>query len=526
MHRFISHTDRGPALDYAREIWSRRKWLALVVFAAVFAVVAAVTLSLPDLYRATATVFVEKQQVSEAFVRSSITAELETRIQTIRQQVMSRGRLVDLISQLGLYPELRQKWPADALVDRMRRDVKLDLAAADPSMGRGPTIAFTVSYVGRDPQTVAQVANTLVSAYVEENTKARTHQAARTAEILRGQLAEVKQELDTQDRRATELKSRHTGELPEQLPANIAALDRIATQLRLNGEYQLRAIERRERFERQLAEAATAPPTEAVDDPHSAELSKLRKELADLRRQFSDQYPDVIRVKARITALEQQVTPTGTSGDTPRATAPDPTAHLKRAIADADEELRSLKDEDRTLRQLMSGYQARVENSPKRQQELDDLARGSVGTKERHETLLKQYEEAQLAESLEKRQDVEQFRVLEPAIPPDSPAAPNRPGLLVLGFMAALALAFGVTVGVEKLDTTFHTVDDLRSSINAPTLAAIRLIRTKTDARRRRWRFALMSIVVVAGLALLVVGSHYVASGNERIVRRIPGALR
>jgi len=364
-----------------------------------------------------------------------------------------------------------------------------------------------------------------VSAYVEENTKARTHQAARTAEILRAQLAEVKKELDAQDRRATELKSRHTGELPEQLPANIAALDRIATQLRLNGEYQLRAIERRERFERQLAEAATAPPPEAAADPHSAELTTLRRELADLRKQFSDQYPDVIRVKTRIAVLEQQVSPTGTNGQT-RAASPDPTAHIKRAIADADDELRSLKDEDRTLRQLMAGYEARVENSPKRQQELDDLVRGSAGTKERHDTLLKQYEEAQLAESLEKRQDVEQFRVLEPAIPPDSPAAPNRPGLLVLGFMAALVLAFGATVGAEKLDATFHTVDDLRLAVHVPTLAAIRLIRTKADARRRRWRFALMTVLVVAGLAVVATGAHYLASGNEQIVRRIPGALR
>jgi polysaccharide chain length determinant protein (PEP-CTERM system associated) len=527
MHRLIKQTDRGPALEYVREVWCRRKWVALSIFVAVFATVVTVALSLPDLYRATAMVFVEKQQISEAFVRSSVTAELETRIQTIRQQVMSRDRLVALISQLGLYPELRaKKWTADALVDRMRKDVRLELAAADSSIGRGPTIAFTLSYIGRDPETVAQVANTMVSAYVEENTKARTSQAARTAEILRTQLDSAKRELDAHERRATELKSRHTGELPEQLPANIAALDRLATQLRLNGEYQLRAIERRERLERQLAEAATAPPATVVsDDPRAAELSKLRGELADLRRQFSDRYPDVIRVEAQIAALEQQ-SPPGIDGARSRPAPADPTAHLKRALADVDGELRLLKQEDQTLRQVMAGYEARVENSPKRQQELEDLARGSEVTKERYDTLLKQYEEAQLAERLEKRQDLEQFRILESAIPPDSPAAPNRPGLILLGFMGALALALCATVGAEKLDTTFHTVDDLRASTHVPTLAAIRLMRTRTDVRRKRLRSALATLLVVLGVGLLITGARYVASGNEQIVRRIPGALR
>jgi hypothetical protein len=92
--------------------------------------------------------------------------------------------------------------------------------------------------------------------------------------------------------------------------------------------------------------------------------------------------------------------------------------------------------------------------------------------------------------------------------------------------MAALALAFVTTVGAEKLDTTFHTVDDLRSSINVPTLAAIRMMHTKADVRRRRWRFVLMAVVVILGVALLAAAAHYVASGNEQIVRRIPGALR
>ena len=96
-------------LDLAFDAWSRRKWLALGIFAATCAAVATIAVSLPNLYRASATVLVEHRQVAEAFVRPTVTAELETRLQTIREDVMSRARLADLIRRLNLYPELRKQ---------------------------------------------------------------------------------------------------------------------------------------------------------------------------------------------------------------------------------------------------------------------------------------------------------------------------------------------------------------------------------------------------------------------------------
>jgi polysaccharide chain length determinant protein (PEP-CTERM system associated) len=525
-HRSTEHAVGGPGPEYLLELWHRRKWVGVLVFGAVLAGAVTVTLSLPDLYRASATVFVQKQRVSEAFLTSSVTAELETRIEAIRQQVMSRARLTDLICRLNLYPDLRPTWPPDALAERMRRDVRLDLAGIDQAVGRGPTIAFTLSYSGRNPQTVAEVANTLVAAYVDENARSRTQQATRTSEVLHKQLADARKELDARDRQGNEFKSRHTGELPEQLPANLAALDRLATELRLNGEYQLRAIERQERLERQAAAAAASAPGTAapaiVPDP----LVKRRQELAELRTHLRDKHPDVVRLKAEIATLEEQAAQTPTAVNVPGAAPEDPAGYLKRSVAEAGNELELLKEQELVLRRVMTGYEARVETAPKRQQELDELSRDYATVKERYEGLLKRYEDAQLAESLEKGQDVEQFRVLDPAIPPDRPAAPNRPGLLVIGFIAALALAFAATVAADKLDTTFHTVEELRAFISVPALATIRLIPTKAGARRRRVRLALMTVLVVAGLTLIVAGSRHVAAGNEGIVRRTSGALR
>jgi hypothetical protein len=195
---------------------------------------------------------------------------------------------------------------------------------------------------------------------------------------------------------------------------------------------------------------------------------------------------------------------------------------LLQAIGDTDAELKALKTEELALRRAVNRYEQRVDNVPKRQEEFQALSRDYQTTKERYDTLLKRYEEAQLASSLEQGQKVEQFRILDAAIPPRDPAAPNRLRLFVIGVILSIGLAVGAVLVVEKLDTAFHSLDDLRAFANVPTLFSIPLILTAADMRRQWRRLALTAVSVVIGLALLVAGSRAVASGNEQIARLIP----
>jgi polysaccharide chain length determinant protein (PEP-CTERM system associated) len=509
----------GP--DVVVDVWRRRKWIGIAVFVIVLAGAITTVIALPNLYRASATVLIERPRVSEAFVRQSVTAELETRIQTIHRQVMSRMRLTDVINRLGLYADLRGVVPMDALAERLRHEAQLSLQGVEQSTGRTETIAFTLNFSGRDPQTVARVANTLAGFYVEGNTQSRERQATETAAFLEARLADVKRELDEQARRNDEIKLRHTNEL-QQVEVSLTALERLNTQLRLNNESQLRALDRRERLEQQLAVAESTAPVTAPSDPQAALLLKRREDLAQLRTQFSDQYPEVIRVKAEIAALEAEAgaATNGTIGHT--SATPSGNAALrfaKQGLDSVEGELRSLKEEEASLRSMITGYEARVDNSPQRQQELQQPSRDYDAVNERYQALVKQAEEARLAENLERGQNTEQFRILDPAIPPIHPAAPNRLWLLIMGMVAAVALGFGAIVAAEKLDTTFHTVDDLQEFTNLPTLARIRRIPTAARARRERLRFALMAAAAIVALMAVVAGSYYVAGGNEQIVR-------
>jgi polysaccharide chain length determinant protein (PEP-CTERM system associated) len=514
-----THAESQSGTELVFAIWRRRKWLAIVVFLTTATAAVSFARWLPDLYRATSSVLIERQQVSEAFVRPSVTAELETRIQMMRQEIMSRARLSDLITRLNLYQELREREPLDVAVERMRRDIVLDLKGVNPSNGRTETIAFTLSYTGRDPATVARVANELASLYVEENTRIRGRQATRTAEFLRAQLDSVKTELDEQERLANEFKLRHSGELPQQMEANLSSLERLNTQLRLNGDNQMRAMDRRERLERQLADVERAPASRGPAVTAVSALAARQRELTELRQTFTDEYPDVIRVRDEVARLQRQVADSLASDDDALAHVEQTRQRARQGLADVGTELASLKEEERALRQAILAYEQRVENSPRRQQEFLELSRGSQATSERYYSLLKRYEEAQLAETLEQGASVEQFRILDVALPPRDVAAPNRIGLVILGLVLAAGLAVGAMIGRERLDHALHSVDDLRRFAVVPVFVSIPAIVTRADTSRRRWQRALTTVSVMVCLALVVAGVRYVAQGNETIVR-------
>ena len=511
--------ERNLGLPWALEVVKRRRHVAFAVFVITLSAAVALAVWLPDLYRATATVLVETQQVSEEFVRSSVTSELGARIQRIRQEVMSRTRLGSLITELNLYPDLRSKGVSfDAIVERMRGDVGLELTGVDQQTGgRGPTIAFAISYSGRDPETVARVANTIAAFYIDEHTRMRAGQAAGFAEFLKVQLAEAKRELDAQEQKTTRFKLSHLGELPDQLEANLGSLERLNTQLRLNNETQLRALDRRDRIERELA----APPTPVVlalpPSPRAQELAKLKGELSELRRQYSDAHPDVIRLRTGIAALEEDGEPSVPAREpVPAASAND---RLAQALRDVESELRLLKEDELRLRQAIAAYEQRVENMPRREDEFHTLSRDYASTKERHDTLLKRYGEAQLAESLERRQQTEQFRVLDPAMPPAAPSAPARLRLVAAGLILSLILAVGAIIAAEHLDTSLHSIEEVQSLVSGRALFSIPLIQTRAETRRHWRRVALTTAAVVVGVALIVAGFRHVATDNERVVR-------
>jgi len=451
--------------------------------------------------------------VPEAFVRATVTSELEIRLHTISQEILSRSRLESLISRMGLYSDLRGK--AEEAVDRMRRDIRLELRGADANRGN-TTTSFALSYRGRDPQTVATVTNTLASFYIEENLKARERQATGTAEFLKVQLNDAKRRLDEQEARMGELQRRYLGELPQQLQGNLATLESLNTQLRINSDNQTRLAERRDQIAGQLAQAKL---NSGGPEPDEVRLARLQQELVTLRIKYTDLWPDIIRIKDEIERLQKDM---AAPKPKPKPVAGPPTpevARLQDALGSVETELRLAKQDQTRLKQGISNYQARLDNAPKREQEYLDATRDYQGTKELYQTLSRKYDDALLAESMEQRQKGEQFRILDSALPSGTPAAPRRSRLLIASLALSLVLGAGAMVLAELLDTSFHSSRDLRAYTTVPILVNIPRIVTGADLRRRRWRFRLAAVGVLVALVVVGGSSYFFAHGNEQLAQ-------
>jgi succinoglycan biosynthesis transport protein ExoP len=512
-------------VDTVLAIWSRRKWLAILACVAPLVAGASLTLSLPNIYRSAATMMAERQQVPEFFVRSTVTSAVESRLQTISQDVLSRARLETLIDRFGLYPELRGQVPLEGLINRLRTNIRLEVKSMELKGlyegQREASVAFTISYQGGDPQAAALIANTLASFYIDENKKARERQAAGTKDFLKVQLAETKTRLDAQEQRVSAFKRRYLGELPQQMETNIGTLDRLHAQLLQNADTQTRTNERRQTLQSQLAEAEESP-TGSPELSEAARLAQKKEDLAKLRIRFNDNYPDVILLQAEVAALERELAAATArrakaDGEAKPTAAPvtPPVRRLKEALNQTDTELKILKAEERRLRDSIASYQTRVENVPRREQEYRELARDYDSTRELYASLLKRYEEAQLAESMEQGQKGEQFRVLDAAVPNTQPVAPNRLRLLVMTLAGAVGLGIAAAWVVEYLDTSFHSVDDLRAFSHAPVMVSIPLIVTPKDSRRRWWRMRLAATAAIVGLVTIAGIGYLAAHGND-----------
>lgn len=528
---FMPSTDESLVFR-ALDILRRRKLLVTFVFVAVLASAVSFALYLPDLYRSTAVLLVERP-VPEMYVRPAVSGELESRLHVIKQEIMSRARLTDLIERFDLYPDLRRTSPMDGVLDQMRHDIDVELTGPEQVSGRKTTVSFRLSYTGAKGDTVANVTNELANFYVSQNDQIRSQEATRATTFLRAQLDETRQELDRHEAAMRAYTSAHPGELPQQVEVNLAALERLNTQLRLTGEREIKLLEDREKLADGLTvttDVATGNPVLVPNAPVNERLEKMKRDLQMLEGQFTSRHPDVVRLKTEIAAAEREQQDAlvrqresaqkqaANTAAAVAAAAPGPTAldARKRAIENLDAELDKLKTEEASLRQNISGIEQRLEGVPERQQEFGRITRDYNAAKDLYDSLLKRYDDAQLAASMETDRQGERFRILETALPPSSPVAPNRMRLMIMGVLLALVVAAGAALGAEQFDSTFHTIDDLREFTKVPVLGAISPIAPVTVGRT--FRYALATASAVAVIWIIVVLSTHAARGNEQLV--------
>jgi uncharacterized protein involved in exopolysaccharide biosynthesis len=322
---FSERADSGKSIrEYLSAVY-RQRWLILAVTMVLAPIAFLIALALPPVYRSTARILVQEQEVPPDLVRSTITSFADERIQVISNQVMTRAQLLALVEKFDLYEKLRKRLTEDEIVERMRRDIKLTTVNADVSdrmSGRriNATIAFTISYDSPQPERAQEVVNELVSLYMNENVKVRQQSVAETTAFLTQESERLSKQIQAIESKLAEFKRRNVGRMPESSAVNIQLAERTESELQRVERDMGMLQDRKLSLEAQLALVRHTTPsgTNTAQDrnlPPEDRLRALQAQYASISAVYGAEHPDVRRIQREIAALKAG-TGASTAGDT------------------------------------------------------------------------------------------------------------------------------------------------------------------------------------------------------------------
>ncbi|MBW2108859.1 MAG: lipopolysaccharide biosynthesis protein [Deltaproteobacteria bacterium] len=552
------------------DVIKRRRWQILVPAVVVFGLCAVIAFVLPPVYKSSATILIEAQEVPQDLVRTTVTGYVEERIQMITQIVLSRSKLLDIINRFGLYEDLKDRYTTEEIVDKMREDITMEpiqTEVVNPRSGRpgSATIAFKLSFEAKDPTKAAQVANTLVSLYLEENLKNREEKAQTTVAFLESQLQDLRTEISETEAKIAEFKNKHMSALPELMQVNLQTMERLQRDISAKEEQikslanrkiylegQLATVEPvryavnvtgkrvmtpREELETLRSEYLGLRATLSDGHPDVIALKKkldvletevatqedLRKRYAELKgkeaqlavasEKFSDKHPDVIRLKKEVARLQADIDKLSKTRTVMRAQEEKPEnpayINLQTQISSTDMEMKTAKKELTKLKEAYASYQKRVESTPQVEQQYRALERDYANAQQKYQETLSRLMAAKEARGLEESRMGERFTLVDPPITPEKPDRPNRLAILLIGLVLGIGAGVGFGSMAEYLDQSVRRADDLARVAGHPVLAVIPYLETAQDRSRRLWKRigAVGATVAVTGLGLAAI--HY-----------------
>ncbi len=551
--------------DYLVALRRRKKQIMTTI--GILAVISVlVALLLPPVYRSTATILIEEQEIPPELVRSTITSYADQRVQVISQQVMTRANLMQIVKKYNLYPGKRQRETTEEILDRMRKDIKFNMVSADVIDRRSGqktmvAIAFTLAYDGETAAGAQNVASELTSLYLNENLKSRKEKSRETSSFLAEEASRLSGHISEIEQKLAAFKEKHLGSLPELTTLNLQLRDRTDSEIMevdrqismakerkfyldgqlaqmkpnspmfsASGERILDSDERLKTLQAQYASLsgiyspnhpdiikmrreidALKKQTGGVSDmqEQAKQLTRMRADLAAMREKYSDDYPDVVKLKKTIAALEKshKKTAAAVGGSAPKFTKPENPAYidLQSQLESTRSELESLRSKRGELKAKMASYESRLENTPQVEREYLDLNRDHENSLRNYQEIKAKLMEAQVGQQMEKESKGERFSLIDPAQLPEKPFSPNRLAILLLGMILSLGGGVAYAGVLESMDDSVKSSKMLAGLLDAPLLSVIPYMENSED-RRKKSRFKTTLVVgVIAGIVLVAL---------------------
>ena len=548
---YVNVSRRPPDIeDYIDILRRYRSWIIGPMFAGlVLAVV--VAFMWPDTYISQAVMRITPQQVPENLIPSVLGTQMAERLNQMQQEILSRGRLQELIQRpsLDLYRSQRQRLPLEDIIQDMRNKyIKIQMMETPSTTGeRRFASAFLIQFSYTDRYKAQAVVRELVTKFTEQNVTVQRNQATLTTSFLNDELRTTEEKLHSLDAEILKFKSENQNRLPEQLPANIQALQGLRMEInQLNDvinrdsqekmfqESTLQGLKNQSSFISNNLEDTAGGQTTAVKNERLIRLNQAiqdgKSNLAGLLQTFTEDYPDIKTLQARLASLEKERDDLEKQAIEEAAAAPaDPAPRkvtnpqMQKSLQDVQAQTAAtqvriqataMDIEQRTrqkaeLEKQAVAIQSRIEMSPPLEQTYAALLRDYDLAKQNYTEMRKRQEASNTAQNLEEHKAGQNLEVLDPASLPEAPSEPNRLAIAGIGTMLGLLAGVLLAGGKEVKNTSLKNLKDVRAYTNLPVLSSIPLLENALLVRRKRRLFwlAWSSAIIIGSIAMS--GSAY-----------------
>jgi polysaccharide biosynthesis transport protein len=523
-------TSEGLDIQHYLQVLRRRHIHFLIPVFLGWLVVWGASWLLPVRYKSGTLILVEQPTMPKNYVEPNVSDDLQNRLQSITQQILSRTRLLMIVDKLHLYDDNHREVTLDEKVEQMRKDIDIELVR--DSHGDQIT-AFRIYYSARDPYVAQKVTTELTDLFINENLKVRQQLSEDTTKFIGSQLENARASLAEQEAKVREFKGEHEGEMPSQEASNLQILSGLQAQLQneedtLNTAKQQRVYLQTliEQYRAQHATSRSADGTPTGLAGIDQELDGLKSKLADLSSRYTDHYPEIENLKDEIAKIEKKrsafVAELKTKGKTGRQVDDGTTAHdgtdplqsapllqLQGQLQANQGEISNREQAISTLKARVNSYQDRLNSAPAREQELADLTRGYDQTQANYDDLLKKQNESAMATSMEHMQQGERFSMIDPPSLPLKPDSPNRLKFCGIGIGVGLALAIVVVIVLEFMDDRLHSEKEIKLLLPMVILSEIPEVVSPSDERSRKKRMTLGWAVAALVVTIILAGSAF-----------------
>lgn len=563
----LRHSEPAQGLQDYLAVLRRRRTLTLLTGGTLLILSLAAAFLWPPTYKSLATILIEEQEIPSDLVHSTITSYADQRIETIKQQVMSRTTLWKVVEQYNLYPDLRRTNPAEEVVRRFIKDIEVEVISADVVDKRTQhptkaTIAFTVAYQSTSPDLAQKVANELTSLFLGQNLKSRERQAQEATSFLQQEAENLSKHIGEVDEKIAAFKHRASGALPELMPLNLQLMSQSDREL-MDIDQQIRTLDERKNYlEGELATIKPNTPIMSVTgerildsterlralhaeyagasanrSPEHPDIMKLKQEiealeketgqrpgieevskqlinaratLATTMKRLGSEHPDVIQARHTIQTLEQEIRQLGSAPLRKSMLRPENPAYinLQAQLNSATSSLDALRATRMAVKRRLQDYAARLERTPEMEPDYLFLTRDRDTSGQKYQDIRSRLLEAKVSEGLEVQRKGERFSLIDPPSLPEKPSKPNRLAIVLLGFLLAVGGGIGTGAIAESLDHSIRTPEQLARLTQFFPLAVIPFMPNEQDLSRAIKRRHLLRGAGVGALMTILALLH------------------